>query len=85
MKIDIIERGGYKVSQHLERILNEKLSKLEKYFEDVNVKVVCTTVAKQEKLEITVTSKGVFTEVKFHQIICTTILTLLFQNLKSKL
>jgi len=59
MKIDIIERGGYKVSQHLERILNEKLSKLEKYFEDVNVKVVCTTVAKQEKLEITVTSKGV--------------------------
>lgn len=58
MKIDIIERGGYKVSQHLERILNEKLSKLEKYFEDVNVKVVCSTVAKQEKLEITVTSKG---------------------------
>lgn len=59
MKIDIIERGGYQVSQRLERILNEKLEKLEKYFDDeVNVKIVCLKVAKQEKLEITVTSKG---------------------------
>ncbi len=59
MKIDIIERGGFTVSQRLERILNEKLSKLEKYFdEQVNVKVVCSKLAKQEKLEITVTSKG---------------------------
>ena len=59
MKIDIIQRNGYTVSQRLERILNEKLSKLEKYFDDdVNVKVVCLKVAKQEKLEITVTSRG---------------------------
>ena len=59
MKLDIIERGGYKVSQRLERILNEKLSRLEKYFEDeVYVKVVCSKTAKLEKLEITVTSKG---------------------------
>lgn len=59
MKIEIIERNGYNVSQRLERILNEKLSKLEKYFEDeVNVKVVCSINGKQEKLEITVTSKG---------------------------
>ena len=59
MKIDIIERDGYTVSQRLERILNEKLEKLAKYFDDeVNVKVVCLKVAKQEKLEITVTSKG---------------------------
>lgn len=59
MKLDILERGGYKVSQRLERILSEKLSKLEKYFDDeVNVKVVCSKSAKQEKLEITVTSKG---------------------------
>lgn len=59
MKLDILERGGYKVSQRLERILSEKLSKLEKYFDDeVNVKVVCSRSAKQEKLEITVTSKG---------------------------
>ena len=60
MKIDILERGGYKVAQRLDRILQEKLNKLEKYFDDeVNVKVVCSKVAKQEKLEITVTSKGV--------------------------
>ncbi len=59
MKIDIIERSGYTVSQRLERILNEKLSRLEKYFDDqVNVKVVCSKVAKQEKLELTITSKG---------------------------
>ncbi len=58
MKIEILERGGYQVSQHLERILNEKLAKLQKYFDDVNVKVVCSKMAKQEKLEITVTSKG---------------------------
>lgn len=59
MKIDIIERGGFTVSQRLERILNEKLSRLEKYFDDeVGVKVVCSKASKQEKLEITVTSKG---------------------------
>lgn len=59
MKLEIVERGGFTVSQRLERILNEKLSKLEKYFEgDVNAKVVCSKTAKQEKLEITVTSKG---------------------------
>jgi len=59
MKIDLIERGGYQISQRLERILNEKLSRLEKYFDDeVGVKVVCSLSAKQEKLEITVTSKG---------------------------
>ena len=59
MKLDILERGGYTVSQRLERILNEKLSRLEKYFDDeVNVKVVCSKSAKQEKLEITVSSKG---------------------------
>ena len=54
MKLDILERGGYTVSQRL-----EKLSRLEKYFDDeVNVKVVCSKSAKQEKLEITVSSKG---------------------------
>ncbi len=59
MKLEILERGGYKVSQRLERILTEKLTRLEKYFEDtMNVKVVCSRTAKQEKLEITVSSKG---------------------------
>lgn len=60
MKLEILERNGYTVAQRLERILEEKLTKLEKYFDDeVNVKVVCSKIAKQEKLEITVTSKGV--------------------------
>lgn len=59
MKIDIIERGDYKVGQRLERILQEKLEKLSKYFDDeVNVKVVCSKTSRQEKLEITVTCKG---------------------------
>ena len=59
MKIEILERGGYKVSQRLDRILREKLERLSKYFDgEVNVKVVCIKVAKQEKLEITITSKG---------------------------
>jgi len=59
MKLEILERGGYKVAQRLERILNEKLSKLEKYFDDeANAKVVCSKQAKQEKLELTITSKG---------------------------
>ena len=59
MKIEILERGGYTVSQRLERILKEKLERLSKYFDgEVNAKVVCIKVAKQEKLEITITSKG---------------------------
>ena len=61
MKIDIVERGGYKVSQRLDRILREKLERLGKYFDDEpNAKVVCQKEAKQEKLEITITSKGLF-------------------------
>lgn len=60
MRIDIIERNGFTVSQRLDRILREKLTKLEKYFDgDVNAKVVCMKEAKLEKLEITITSKGV--------------------------
>lgn len=59
MKIEILERGGYTVSQRLERILKEKLEKLSKYFDDeAKAKVVCMKEAKQEKLEITIQSKG---------------------------
>lgn len=59
MKIEILERGGYKVSQRLDRILREKLERLSKYFDsEANVKVVCLKDAKLEKLEITITSKG---------------------------
>ena len=60
MKIEFLERGGYKISQRLERIVKEKLERLSKYFDDeANTKVVCKKEAKQEKLEITITSKGV--------------------------
>ena len=59
MKLEIVERGGYKTPQRLKRILEEKLVRLEKYFDDqVNVKVICSKASKLEKLEITVTSKG---------------------------
>ncbi len=59
MKIEILERGGYIVSQRLERILKEKLERLSKYFDDeAKAKVVCMKEAKQEKLEITIQSKG---------------------------
>ena len=59
MKIEILARGGYTIAPRLERILTEKLNRLDKYFDDeANVKVVCLKVAKQEKLEITITCKG---------------------------
>ena len=59
MKIELIERGGYKIADRLERIITEKLERLEKYFdEEVTAKVVCLKDAKKEKLEITVSSRG---------------------------
>ena len=59
MKIELLERGGYTISQRLERIIKEKLERLSKYFDDeTTAKVVCKKEAKQEKLEITITSKG---------------------------
>lgn len=59
MKIDIIERGGYNAAQRLKKIIIEKLEKLDKYFvDDVSAKVVCLKQDKQERLEITIKSKG---------------------------
>ncbi len=59
MKIEFIDRDGYKSSARLQKIVKEKIEKLSKYFdEDVKVRIVCRKVAKQEKLEITLTSKG---------------------------
>ena len=57
MKVEIVERN-YKASQRLKRIINDKLAKLDKYFEDASAKVVCLKQNKMEKLEITVKSKG---------------------------
>ena len=59
MKIEIIDRDGYKSAVRFKKIVTEKLEKLGKYFDDeAKVRVVCRKVAKQEKLEITLTSKG---------------------------
>lgn len=59
MKIEIIDKDGYKSADRFKRIVTEKLEKLSKYFDDdATARVVCRKVAKQEKLEITITSKG---------------------------
>ncbi len=59
MKIDIVEKGGYKASQRLKKVLTDKINKLERYFgDDVSAKVVCSKEDKREKLEITLKNKG---------------------------
>ena len=59
MKVEIIERGNYKASQRLKKIVADKLNKLDKYFdEEARAKVICLKQDKKEKLEITITSKG---------------------------
>ena len=59
MKIDILERGGYKATKRIKTIIEDKLAKLDKYFDDdPSAKVVLYKVAKQDKLEITISSKG---------------------------
>ena len=60
MKISYTAKN-YNVSDKFKEILEKKLNKLEKYFdEDVTVKVNCIEQAKQNKLEITINSKGMF-------------------------
>ena len=59
MKVQILERNDYKASAKLKKIIEEKLAKLDKYFDKAaQVKVICTKNGKQEKLEITVKSQG---------------------------
>ncbi len=59
MKVEIVERGGYKASARLKKVVTDKLNKLEKYFDDgVSAKVCASKQDKQEKLEITIKSKG---------------------------
>ena len=60
MKITYTTKN-YNVTDKFKDILEKKLSKLEKYFNsDAQVKVNCITQAKQDKLEITINSKGMF-------------------------
>ncbi len=59
MKITFIEKK-YKISKRFKDILEEKIERLSRYFgEDSTVRVVCSEQNKQEKLELTLTNKGV--------------------------
>lgn len=59
MKIEVIERN-YKTSKKFNEILNDKLEKLDKYFgKGATARVVAVKQGKREKLEITITNKGV--------------------------
>lgn len=52
---------NYNISDKFKEVLERKLGKLEKYFdEDVTVKVNCIEQAKQHKLEITINCRGMF-------------------------
>ena len=59
MKITYIEKK-YKIAKRFKDIMSEKLAKLDRYFgEDATARVVCSEQNKQEKLEVTITNKGV--------------------------
>ena len=61
MKVEILERNNYKASQRLKKIIEDKISKLDKYFDkDTSAKVICSKSGKQEKLEITIKGAGLF-------------------------
>ncbi len=59
MKIQFMSKN-YTISDKLERIITEKVSKLDRYFEDsASAKVVCSRVNKDTfKLELTIKDKG---------------------------
>lgn len=58
MKITFIEKK-YKIANRFKDVITEKLSKLDKYFgEDASARVVCSKQNKIEKLEVTITNKG---------------------------
>ena len=58
MKIEISSRN-YKVSDKLDKIIREKVEKLDRYFGDTaNAKVVCSKIKDTYKLELTIKDKG---------------------------
>ena len=58
MKIEILSRN-YRANDRLKTIIEEKISKLDKYFGvDAKAKVVCSEQNKIKKMEITITNKG---------------------------
>lgn len=61
MKLEYVEKG-YDIGLRLKELLIEKLSKLDRYFDDANARIVCSedkkNGAKMFKMEITITTKG---------------------------
>lgn len=59
MKITYVEKK-YKIAKRFKDVMSEKLAKLDRYFgEDATARVVCSEQNKQEKLEVTITNKGI--------------------------
>ncbi len=59
MKVTFVE-NKYKIAKRFKDVVNEKLARLDKYFgEDANARVVCSTQNKMDKLEITISNKGI--------------------------
>lgn len=59
MKITFIE-NKFKIAKRFKDVVTEKLAKLDKYFgEDASARVVCSKQGKNEKLELTISNKGV--------------------------
>ena len=60
MKIEILERN-YKAKDKLRDLIEKKLDKMNKYLgKDANAKVVMSKTRDREKMEITITAKGLF-------------------------
>ncbi len=58
MKITFVE-NKFKIAKRFKDVMTEKLNKLDKYFgETATARVVCSKQGKNEKLEVTITNKG---------------------------
>ncbi len=58
MKIKFVEKN-YKIADRFKKVITEKLDKLSKYFgDDMDVTVACVKQNKIEKLEVTISNKG---------------------------
>ncbi len=58
MKVEFIEKN-YKIANRFKDVMTEKLSRLDKYFgEEAKARVVCSEQNKNQKLEVTITNKG---------------------------
>ena len=58
MKITFVE-NKFKIAKRFKDVMTEKLNRLDKYFgETASARVVCSKQGKNEKLEVTITNKG---------------------------